>query len=270
MSRTHALSVALVLSLTLAACGGGGGSNSGGGGGGTTPPPTPTPTPTNPCSTALLATTRRRRPRPGRCRPPPTRRRWSTATRAAGWLEAVGPAPLGRRAAAQRARSGPPSTRRATRRAADRHHDARAGHRRHRRDRRHPGHRRSRSSRSIPSTSAALGLRFTRSGSSYTLSRIDGAFRSDARQPRDAHGRRQRADQRFRSRSPTTARRRRVAFVNSDGNITFGRRGQRQHRAQSRPHGHRPAARRAVFRRPRPVDGLGQDLRERRGRSGTP
>jgi hypothetical protein len=57
MSRTHALSVALFLSVTLAACGGGGGGNSGGGGGGTTPPTTPPTTPVNPCTTALLADT---------------------------------------------------------------------------------------------------------------------------------------------------------------------------------------------------------------------
>ena len=53
MSRTHAFPVALGLSLLLAACGGGGGgSNNGGTPGGTTPPPTTT---ADPCGTALLA-----------------------------------------------------------------------------------------------------------------------------------------------------------------------------------------------------------------------
>ena len=49
-----ALITAVTVSLILAGCGGGGGSSSGGG---TTTPPTPTPTPTNPCTTALLADT---------------------------------------------------------------------------------------------------------------------------------------------------------------------------------------------------------------------
>ena len=49
-----AVVTAVTVSLILAACGGGGGgSSSGGTGGGTTP--TPTPTPANPCTTALLA-----------------------------------------------------------------------------------------------------------------------------------------------------------------------------------------------------------------------
>ncbi|HMC76289.1 MAG TPA: hypothetical protein VKH34_04125 [Vicinamibacterales bacterium] len=53
MSRTHAFPVALGLSLLLAACGGGGGgANNGGTPGGTTPPPTTT---ADPCGTALLA-----------------------------------------------------------------------------------------------------------------------------------------------------------------------------------------------------------------------
>jgi hypothetical protein len=55
MSRTRALSTALCVAVLLAACGGGGTSTPGTGGGGTTP--TPTPTPTNPCTTALLADT---------------------------------------------------------------------------------------------------------------------------------------------------------------------------------------------------------------------
>jgi len=53
MSRTHAFPVALCLSLLLAACGGGGsGTNNGTTPGGTTPPPTTT---TDPCGAALLA-----------------------------------------------------------------------------------------------------------------------------------------------------------------------------------------------------------------------
>jgi hypothetical protein len=55
MSRTHALSTALCLSILLAACGGGGGSSSGGStGGGTSTPPPPA---TNPCTTAAAADT---------------------------------------------------------------------------------------------------------------------------------------------------------------------------------------------------------------------
>ena len=50
MSRVHALSAAICLSILLAACGGGGGSSPG-----TGTPPTPTPTPVNPCTTALAA-----------------------------------------------------------------------------------------------------------------------------------------------------------------------------------------------------------------------
>ena len=55
MLRARALVLAALLSVVVAGCGGGGGSSSGGSGntgGGTT-----TPTPTNPCSTALLADT---------------------------------------------------------------------------------------------------------------------------------------------------------------------------------------------------------------------
>jgi hypothetical protein len=55
MSRTHALLVATVVSSLLAACGGGGGSNNGGGSGGGGNNPPPPPTTTNPCTTALLA-----------------------------------------------------------------------------------------------------------------------------------------------------------------------------------------------------------------------
>ena len=51
----------------------------------------------------------------------------------------------------------------------------------------------------------STGLRFTRNGSSYTLSKIDGAFRSVARHPRHARRRRQRARSPFRSRSRSTA-----------------------------------------------------------------
>ena len=57
MSRIHALPAALCLAVLLAACGGGGGSNNSGGtgsGGGTTTPPA---TPADPCAAALLADT---------------------------------------------------------------------------------------------------------------------------------------------------------------------------------------------------------------------
>jgi hypothetical protein len=54
MSRTRSLSIAVGVSLFLAACGGGGGSTPPPGGGGTNPPPV---TPTNPCLAALLADT---------------------------------------------------------------------------------------------------------------------------------------------------------------------------------------------------------------------
>ena len=53
MPRARALSIGFSLSLFLAACGGGGSSP----GTGVTPTPTPTPAPTNPCTTALLADT---------------------------------------------------------------------------------------------------------------------------------------------------------------------------------------------------------------------
>jgi hypothetical protein len=58
MPRTHALLAAAVVSSLLAACGGGGGggNNGGGSGGGGNNPPPP-PTTTNPCTTALLADT---------------------------------------------------------------------------------------------------------------------------------------------------------------------------------------------------------------------
>ncbi|MEO6235836.1 MAG: hypothetical protein ABIQ52_02490 [Vicinamibacterales bacterium] len=52
MPRIRALLTALSVSLLIAACGGGGGTSPGTGGGTT---PTPTPTPSNPCTTALLA-----------------------------------------------------------------------------------------------------------------------------------------------------------------------------------------------------------------------
>jgi hypothetical protein len=57
MPRTHALLAAAVVSSFVAACGGGGGggNNGGGSGGGNNPPPPPTTT--NPCTTALLADT---------------------------------------------------------------------------------------------------------------------------------------------------------------------------------------------------------------------
>ena len=58
MPRTHALLVATVVSSLLAACGGGGGggNNGGGSGGGGNQPPPP-PTTTNPCAALLLADT---------------------------------------------------------------------------------------------------------------------------------------------------------------------------------------------------------------------
>jgi hypothetical protein len=55
MSRTRALSTAFCVSVLLSACGGGGGGNTPPGGGGTNPPGGGGTTPVNPCTTALLA-----------------------------------------------------------------------------------------------------------------------------------------------------------------------------------------------------------------------
>jgi hypothetical protein len=220
MSRTHALSVALCLSVTLAACGGGGGgSNGGGSGGGGTPPTTPPTTPTNPCATALLAdpfevsANRGESPAPsdkkslvdgnprGRLTEALTLHRWAEEVRRNREIRASVEA-------ASRGEQQPAITT--------------------------PGP----VAEDIgeiaviqdtgdlilplnPFDVRSLGLRFTRSGSSYTLSRIDGAFRS-------ALGNRVTLSDDDSVQVPIpfafpyygTAQN--VAFVNSDGNITMG------------------------------------------------
>ena len=108
----------------------------------------------------------------------------------------------------------------------------------------------------------STGLRFTRSGSSYTLSKIDGTFRT-------ALGTRltltddDSAATTIPFSFPSTARAdRRVRELRRQHHLRG--RGQREHRAERRPHGHRPAARVAVLRRPRSDDG------HRAGSSSTP
>jgi hypothetical protein len=214
MSRTHALSLALCLSVLLAACGGGGGSNSGGtGGGGTNPPPAPT----NPCTTALLADT-------------PDAAAIS-GTSPSDKKTVVDGNPRGRRAEAI-----------ALNRWAD--------ERRHNQQIRAAVEAASRGEQQTAITSPApvaedigeiavvqdtgdlilplnpfdvrsTGLRFTRNGSSYTLSKIDGAFRS-------ALGTRltltddDSAPVNVAFSFPFYGTAQTAAFVNSDGNITFG------------------------------------------------
>ncbi len=215
MSRTHALSTALCLSVLLAACGGGGGSSSGGSGtgGGTTPPPTSA----NPCTTALLADT------PDAAAigaPPPSDKK-----------AIVDGNPRGRRAEAI-----------ALNRWAD--------ERRHNQQIRAAVEAASRGEQPAAITSPApvaddvgeiaviqdtgdlilplnpfdvrsTGLRFTRSGSSYTLSKIDGTFRA-------ALG--TRVTLTDDDSTPVTVpfsfpfygTAQTAAFVNSDGNVTFG------------------------------------------------
>src|SRR5260221_7902500 len=220
MSRTHALSTALCLSVLLAACGGGGGSSSGGSGtgGGTTPPPTGA----NPCTTALLA----------------------DAPDAA----AVGGAPPGGTTPADKKTliDGNPRGRRAEAIALNRWADER----RHNQQIRAAVEAASRGEQPAAITSPApvaddvgeiaviqdtgdlilplnpfdvrsTGLRFTRGGSRYTRAKIDGTFRA-------ALG--TRVTLTDDDSTPVTVpfsfpfygTAQTAAFVNSDGNVTFG------------------------------------------------
>ena len=222
----------------------------------------------NPCTTALLAdstgTGDRRRLAGDR----DVRRqedRSSTAIPRGRADRGIGAEPLGRGAAAQPRRSGPRSKRRGW----------------ENRGPPSPRPRRSQKTSAIspssrtPATSIlplnpydvrSIGLRFTRNGSSYTLSKIDGTFRSDARHAAHARRRRQRAGEH----SVLVP----VLRHGADRGVRQLRRqhharrgGQVEHRAQHRPPGHRPAPHRAVLRGPRPDDGHRPDLRERRRRS---
>jgi hypothetical protein len=214
MPRTSALPVAFGLALILAACGGGGGN-----GGGTTTPPggtTPPPTATNPCTTALLADS--------------TESASLTGAPASDKKTLVDGDPRGRRV------------------------EAAALHRWAEERRHNEQIRASVEATSRGETQPAIvspapvaedvgeiaviqdtgdlilplnpydvrstGLRFTRSGSSYTLSKIDGTFRS-------ALGTRltltddDSAPATIPFSFPFYGTGQTAAFVNSDGNITF-------------------------------------------------
>ena len=100
----------------------------------------------------------------------------------------------------------------------------------------------------------AIGLRFTRNGAGgYDAARIDGAFRTTVGSRLTLTD-----DDSVQLNLPFAfsfyGRSQTIAFVNSDGNLTFEERRQRQHRTQRRPHAHRAAARRPVPGRPRSVD----------------
>lgn len=220
MSGTHAFLAATVVSSLLAACGGGGGgSNNGGGsgGGGTNPPPPPTTT--NPCATGVLT---------------------DTEVLAVGSSASSGVPrddkrtlidgnPRGRLAAAMALHRAAEEKRRAQERAAA-VTDAGFGQ----------------TAITSPSPDAedigeiaviqdtgdlilpanvydvrSVGLRFTRSGSSYTLSRIDGSFRAalgDRVTLEDDDSAAVAIPFSF----PFYGIAQTAAFVNSDGNITFG------------------------------------------------
>lgn len=219
MSRTHAFPVALGLSLLLAACGGGGGgANNGGTPGGTTPPPTTT---ADPCGTALLADmpelASTASAQPG-------------GTPVAGKKAIVDGGPRGRLQEALALHQW-------------------ANERRHNAQIRASVEATSRGEDQPAITSPApvaedvgeiaviqdtgdlilpqnvfdvrsTGLRFTRSGSSYTLSKIDGAFRSAlgtrlTLQDDDA------IQVNIPFSFPFYGAGRTVAFINSDGNITL-------------------------------------------------
>jgi hypothetical protein len=189
MSRTHALTAALCLAALVAACGGGGGSSNTPGTGGTTPPPTST----TPCATALLA---------------------DTAETAAG--------------------SSAPATTTDKKTLVDgnprgRRYEAAALHQWAEEKRRNEQIRErvdaaSRGDLILPMNPfdvRSTGLRFTRSGSSYTLSKIDGTFRSSLGTRltlTDDDSVQQNIPFSF----PFYGAGQTAAFINSDGNITFG------------------------------------------------
>ena len=219
MPRIPARLAATIVSALLAACGGGGGGNSGGGSGGGGNNPPPPPTTTNPCATALLA---------------------DTEVMAVGSVAQSGVPrgdkrllidgnPRGRLYEAMAFHRAAEERRRAQERAAA-VTDAGFGQ----------------TAITSPTPDAedigeiaviqdsgdlilpanvydvrSIGLRFTRSGSSYTLSRIDGTFRA-------ALGNRvtleddDSAAVAIPFAFPFYGIAQTAAFVNSDGNITFG------------------------------------------------
>ena len=207
-----ALVTAATIGLLLGACGGGGGGSNNGGGGGSTPPPAAT----NPCTTALMADS--------------TESASVTGAPAAD-KTAVDGDPRGRRFEAA-----------ALHRWAEerRHNDQiRASVEAARRGEQQPA---------IVSPAPvaedvgeiavlqdtgdlilplnpydlrSTGLRFTRSGSSYTLSKIDGTFRS-ALGTRVTLADDQNAATTIPFSFPFYGTGQTAAFVNSDGNITFG------------------------------------------------
>ncbi len=219
MSRTHALPVALFLAVTLAACGGGGGgSNGGGSGGGTTTPPTPTPTPTNPCSTALLADIQETAASRGDERAPIDKKTIVDGNPRGRLAEGLA---LHRWAEEQR-----------------RNREIRAAV-----DATRLGEQQTAITTPAPVSEdigeiaviqdtgdlvlplnpfdvRSLGLRFTRSGSNYTLTRIDGAFRALGNRVTLSDD--DSAPINIPFAFPYYGTAQSVAFVNSDGNITMG------------------------------------------------
>jgi len=226
MSRTHAISIAVFLSVTLAACGGGGGGSNGGGsgGGGSTPPPTAT----NPCSTALLADTQETAATRTDDRTPSDKKtlvdgnprgRLAEASALHRWAEeqrrnreiraAVDATRLGEQLAA----TGRGEQQTAITTPAPVNEDV--------------------GEIAViqdtgdlvlplnPFDVRSLGLRFTRNGSSYTLTRIDGAFRS-ALGNRVTLSDDDSAPINIPFSFPYYGTAQSVAFVNSDGNITMG------------------------------------------------
>ena len=109
----------------------------------------------------------------------------------------------------------------------------------------------------------STGLRFTRNGSSYTLSRVDGNFRSTLGN-RVTLSDDDSANVNIPFSFPFYGTGQTAAFVNSDGNITFGEAGQGQHRAERGAVADGAGTRRAVLRRPRSINRRRQDLRQRR------
>lgn len=220
MSRTHALLAATVVSSLLAACvGGGGGSSNGGGSGGGANNPPPPPATSNPCATALLA---------------------DTEVLAVGSVAQSGVArddkrtlidgnPRGRLYEAMAFHRAAEEKRRAQERAAavtdagfgqtaiaspapDREDIGEIAVIRDTGDLILPAN---------PYDVRSIGLRFTRNGSSYTLSRIDGNFRATLGNRvtlEDDDSAAVAVPFSF----PFYGVAQTAAFVNSDGNITFG------------------------------------------------
>jgi hypothetical protein len=218
MSRLSAFAAALAIGIFLAACGGGGGSSSPGSGG-TTPPPGGTTT-ANPCTTALLADTTEAASITG-----PT----STGKTPADKKTLIDGDPRGRVYEAMALHRDAENKRAAKARAAA-VTDANFG----------------RAAITAPAPVAedvgeiaviqdtgdlilplnaydvrSIGLRFTRNGGSYTLSKIDGTFRS-ALGTRVTLGDDDSAQVTIPFPFPFYGTAQTAGFVNSDGNITLG------------------------------------------------